>query len=287
MRLGGNVFYKGTDPEEYALAHVKKGFGAALCPDWVTLERPAELRDFKAAMKKHDVRIAEVGAWCNPLHPDKKEAESKIQYMIERLRLAEELEAATCVNILGSKNPQYWDGPDSSGYSESFFRESVEVSQRIIDAVKPMNTTLSFEMMPFYFLDCAEEYLRFLKAVNRKEAAVHLDICNTMNNPRRFYANSEFIPHTFGLLKEQIVTLHIKDIDLRPDVSTAMFQEVLFGTGGMNCTVLMEEIAKLPADTPAMLEHMETEAEYIKAAEAVCMYAEKAGMHKDGNVWRL
>ena len=99
MRLGGSVFYKGTDPEEFARAHVKKGFGAAVCPKWVSLERPAEVQAFKKAMKKYDVRIAEVGAWSNPLHPDKKEAEKNIRYMIRQLRLAEELEAATCVNI--------------------------------------------------------------------------------------------------------------------------------------------------------------------------------------------
>jgi len=287
MRLGGNVFYNGSNPEEYALAHVKKGYGAALCPDWISLEDLGKVAEFKAVMKEYDIRIAEVGAWCNPMHPDKAEAESKIQYMIRRLELAEELEAATCVNILGSKNPQYWAGAHKAGYSEAFFREAVEVSQRVIDAVKPTHTKLSFEMMPYHFLDCAEEYLRFLEAVDRKEAAVHLDICNTMNNPRRFYSNSEFIPHTFGLLKEQIVTLHIKDIDLRPDVSVAMFQEVLFGTGGMDCKVLMEEIAKLPEDIPAMLEHMETEEEYVKATKAACEYAEKAGMHKDGLVWKL
>ena len=287
MRLGGNVFYNGSNPEEYALAHVKKGYGAALCPDWISLEDLGKVAEFKAVMKEYDIRIAEVGAWCNPMHPDKAEAESKIQYMIRRLELAEELEADTCVNILGSKNPQYWAGAHKAGYSEEFFREAVEVSQRVIDAVKPTHTKLSFEMMPYHFLDCAEEYLRFLEAVDRKEAAVHLDICNTMNNPRRFYNNSEFIPHTFGLLKEQIVTLHIKDIDLRPDVSVAMFQEVLFGTGGMDCKVLMEEIAKLPEDTPAMLEHMETEEEYVKATKAACEYAEKAGMHKEGLVWKL
>ena len=287
MRLGGNVFYNGSNPEEYALAHVKKGYGAALCPDWISLEDLGKVAEFKAVMKEYDIRIAEVGAWCNPMHPDKAEAESKIQYMIRRLELAEELEAATCVNILGSKNPQYWAGAHKAGYSEAFFREAVEVSQRVIDAVKPAHTKLSFEMMPYHFLDCAEEYLRFLEAVDRKEAAVHLDICNTMNNPRRFYNNSEFISHTFGLLKEQIVTLHIKDIDLRPDVSVAMFQEVLFGTGGMDCKVLMEEIAKLPEDTPAMLEHMETEEEYVKATKAACEYAEKAGMHKEGLVWKL
>ena len=53
MRLGGTVFYNGKDPEEYALLHVKKGFGAALCPDWISIEKPSELINFKKAMKKH------------------------------------------------------------------------------------------------------------------------------------------------------------------------------------------------------------------------------------------
>ena len=285
MRLGGNVFYHGNDPQEYALAHVEKGFGAALCPDWISLERPAELRAFKDAMKKYDVRIAEVGAWCNPMHPDKKEAEAKIKYMIERLRLAEELEAATCVNILGTKQTGYWCGPHKECYSEEFFKEAVEVSQRIIDEVNPAHTKLSFEMMPYCFLDSPQEYLRFLEAVDRPAAGVHLDICNTMNHPRRFYGNGEFIKETVALLKDNIVTLHLKDIAMKEDILTVAFEEVLLGTGGIDYVTLMEEIAKLPEDTPAMLEHLETEEEYIKAAQAACDFAGKAGMHKQGNVW--
>jgi len=285
MRLGGSVFYNGTDPEEYALAHVKKGFGAALCPDWISIEKPSELINFKKAMKKHDITIAEVGAWCNPLHPDKKQAEENIQFMINRLRLAEELEATTCVNILGTKQTATWFGPHKDGYSESFFQEAVSVSQYIIDTVKPQHTKLSFEMMPYCFLDSPDAYLAFLKAVDRKEAAVHLDICNTMNHPKRFFENGEFIKETFELLKDNIVTMHLKDITLKEDSLTVAFEEVLLGTGGIDYMVLMEEIAKLPEDTPAMLEHLETEVEYDQAAEAVISFAQTAGLHKEGMKW--
>lgn len=285
MRLGGYVFYNGTNPEEYALAHVKKGFGAAVCPDWITLDNPALLQEFKAAMKKHDVKIAEVGAWCNPLHPDKQEAEDKIQYMIQRLRLAEELEATTCVNILGTKCTETWFGPHKACYSEAFFDEAVEVSRRIIDTVKPVHTKLSFEMMPYCFLDSPQEYLRFLKAVDRKEAGVHLDICNTMNNPRRLYENGAFIKETFALLKDYIVTMHIKDIRLKIDETTAMFEEVIPGEGDMDYLVLMDEIAKLSKEMPAMLEHLHTEEEYDKASAAVVGFAKEVGMKKDGMKW--
>lgn len=285
MRLGGAVFYNGTDSEEYALAHVKKGFGAALCPDWISLERPLEVKNLKDAMKRHDIVIAEVGAWCNPLHPNKAEAEKNVQYMIERLRLAEELGAKTCVNILGTKNTESWFGADAACYDETFFHEAVELAQRIIDTVKPEHTKLSFEMMPYSFLDCPEEYLRFLKAVNRPQAGVHLDICNTMNEPRRFYANAEFIRHTFSLLKEHIVSLHLKDIALLGDSLTVAFGEVLLGTGGMDYITLMEEIGKLPADIPAMLEHLDSEEEYDAAAAAAVSFAERAGLSRVGMRW--
>ena len=269
MRLGGAVFCNGRDPEEYALAHVAKGFKAAVCPWWLPADKPEEIEAFKAAMKKYDIRIAEVGAWCNPLDPDPEVAEKNIQYMIERLRLAEALEADTCVNILGSKNKDCWDGPCREGYSQAFFDEAVAVMQRVIDAVNPVHTRLSFEMMPFYFLDGPEEYLRFLKAIDRPAAAVHLDICNTMNNPRRLYNNTEFIRHTFELLKDYIVTLHLKDIRLNPNSGVAVFEEVLVGEGDIDYLTLLAEIKKLPEDIPAMLEHLETEEEYDRAAAAV------------------
>nr|MBP3598832.1 sugar phosphate isomerase/epimerase [Eubacterium sp.] len=287
MRLGGTVFYDGTNPEEYALAHVEKGFGAALCPDWISLENPAQLDEFKRAMRKHDVCIAEVGAWCNPLHPDKKEAEKNIQYMIQRLQLAEELEAVTCVNILGTKSVENWYAPTRESYSNAFFEEAVAVSQRIIDAVKPVHTKLSFEMMPYNFLDDAKEYLHFLGAVDRDGAGVHLDICNTINHPRLLYRNEEHIRETFSLLRDKIVTLHLKDITLRKDTFTVEFNEVLIGTGDVNYEVLMKEIAALSVDTPAMLEHLQTEEEYDAATAATLAYAEMAGMEKKGMVWQL
>ena len=74
-----------------------------------------------------------------------------------------------------------------------------------------------------------------------------------MNSPRRFYDNGAYIRHTFGLLGEKIATLHLKDIRLREDSLTVAFEEVLLGTGGMDYVTLMDEIAKLPEDTPAVL----------------------------------
>lgn len=285
MRLGGTVFYNGIDPKEFALAHVNKGFGAAICPGWISVERPKELAEFKKVMKEHDVKIAEVGAWCNPLSKDVEEAKKSIAYMKERLRTAEELEACTCVNVLGTKLTTNWYGGCKEGYTEQFFEEAVAVSREIIDAVNPVHAKLSFEMMPYYFLDGPQEYLKFLAAVDRKGAGVHLDLCNSINQPRRYYQNTQFIHETFDLLREHIVTLHLKDILLHEEELTVILKEVLLGTGGVDYVAMMEEIAKLPEDTPAILEHLETEAEYDLATKAAVKFAMAAGMQRDGMKW--
>ena len=285
MRLGAGVFYDGTDPEQYALAHIAKGYGAAICPDWLSLERPKELENFKRTMKKQDIVIAEVGAWSNPLSSNKAEAEKSIKLMVDKLRLAEELGAVTCVNILGTKQKASWFGPHVENYSKEFFNEAIAVCQYVIDEVKPERTKLSFEMMPYCFLDSPEEYLDFLQAVNRKAAGVHLDICNNMNSPRRFYNNADYMKHTFDLLREKIVTLHLKDIALKTDSLTVAFEEVLIGTGGMDYVTLMQEISKLPEDTPAIVEHLQTEEQYDMAVKATIEFALKAGLRNEGLVW--
>ena len=63
------------------------------------------------------------------------------------------------------------------------------------------------------------------------------------------------------------------------------FEEVLLGTGGMDYVTLMDEIAKLPEDTPAVLEHLATEEQYGQAAEAAAGFAVKAGMRREGLRW--
>ena len=106
-----------------------------------------------------------------------------------------------------------------------------------------------------------------------------------MNHPKRFFDNGQFIKDTFGLLREYIVTMHLKDIALKEDSLTVAFDEVLLGTGGIDYSAFMEEVSLLPTDTPAMLEHLETEAEYDAAAQAVIRYMQEAGMERKGMTW--
>lgn len=278
MRLGGPVFYRGNNPEEFALAHVKKGYRAAYCPEGLTCEDTEQIQAYREALERHGILPAEVGAWCNPLSMNLTEARESIAYIKKRLRLADLLGAKTCVNILGTKYIGNWYGPSGACYKPYFFKEAVALAREIVDEVKPAHTKLSFEIMPYCFLDSPEEYLRFLEAVDRKEVGIHFDPCNCIESPRRYYDNRTFLKHAFSLLGEGILSIHLKDIRIVPDSLTVAFEEVLIGEGFLRYATLMQEIAKLPADTPAMLEHLSGEEEYDKAAAAVRYFARTAGM---------
>ena len=276
MRLGGPVFRWEDDPELFARRHQEKGYQAATCPKFLKAGDTALNQKFLQEMEKRDIIVAEVGAWSNPLSPDRKEAEKNIAYMTERLALAEEMNAKTCVNVVGSGTTETWYGPDAANYTKDFFDHAVDVTRRIIDAVHPKRTRLSFEIMPYSFLDGPEEYLQFIKSVDRPAVGVHFDPCNCVNSPRRYYHLTPFLERCFDLLGDKIVSIHLKDIKLLVNRITVVFEEVPIGCGGMDYLTLLRRINRLPQDTPAILEHLNSEEEYDAAATALRNYAVQA-----------
>lgn len=90
--LGGPIFVKADDPEEWALAVRKEGYSAAYCP----LKPEADdktVRAYAEAADRHGVVIAETGAWSNPLSSDEKERAAAMAKCTAMLDLAERIGA--------------------------------------------------------------------------------------------------------------------------------------------------------------------------------------------------
>ena len=137
MRLGAPVFgVDKKDPEAWALAHRKLGYGAAYCPVNADADE-STCRAYADAARRQNVVIAEVGAWSNPISPDTEQARKAVEYCIGQLQLAERIGAHCCVNIAGSRNPEHWDGPHPENLLPATFDLIVQTVRQIIDAVKP------------------------------------------------------------------------------------------------------------------------------------------------------
>ena len=276
IRLGGPVFLKSADPAELAREHRRVGYSAAYCPD-VKVGDAEHIKAIREAFAKENVVIAEVGAWKNMLDPDAAKRHDNLAYVIERCALAEEVGARCCVDIAGSYNPTVWYGPDPKNLSREFFEATVANCQHIIDMVKPARTRFTIEMMGWNLPDGPDTYLELIKAVDRKAFGVHLDVCNGVNCPTRFYRNTAFIEECFAKLGPWIISCHAKDLQWITELNVH-FLEVVPGRGQIDYKTYLRELAKLPVDVPLMLEHLKTAEEYEEGKQYIKKVGDSIGV---------
>jgi sugar phosphate isomerase/epimerase len=276
IRLGGPIFLKTEDPRELAREHRRLGYSAAYCPNFKPGDT-ARAREIEKAFASENVLIAEVGAWVNMLDPDAEKRRSNLRYVAERLAAAEAVGARCCVDIAGSRNPKVWYGPHPDNLSAGFFDATVENCRKLIDEVKPRRTRFSLEMMGWCLPDGPDSYLKLIKAIDRKAFAVHIDVCNVINSPSRFYHNGAFIEECFRKLGPWIVSCHAKDLDW-PAEMNVHFVEVIPGRGQVDYRAYLKSVAALPAQTPLMLEHLKTAGEYEEGKRHIQGVARELGL---------
>jgi sugar phosphate isomerase/epimerase len=194
--------------------------------------------------------------------------------VIERLALAEAVGARNCVDIAGSFNPKQWDGPDARNLSREFFDATVENCRKVIDAVKPSRTKFTIEMMGWSLPDSADAYLKLLKAVARAGFGVHVDICNIINSPERYYRNAEIITDVFRKLGRWVCSCHAKDLHGK----NVHFAETIPGRGGIDYRAYLTNITALPFEAPLMLEHLSSPAEYEEGKQHILKLADQMGI---------
>jgi sugar phosphate isomerase/epimerase len=276
IRLGGPVFLKNDDPAAIAREHRRLGYSAGYCPA-AQVKDSEHCRAIEQAFAAEDVAIAEVGAWKNMLDPDAATRKANLDYVIERMALAEAVGARCCVDIAGSYSKDYWYGPHPRNFSEEFFDATVENCRKVLDSVGPKRSKFAIEAMGWAIPSGPDEYVKLIKAVDRDAFACHVDMCNMVNSPERYYNNADLTRETFRKLAPWIVSCHAKDLDWHVEFNVH-FREVIPGTGEMDYSVYLTELAKLKVDAPLMLEHLKKPEEYEQGKNYIMKVAKESGV---------
>jgi len=124
--------------------------------------------------------------------------------------------------------------------------------------------------------DGPDSYLKLIKAVDRPAFGVHMDVCNGINSPTRFYHNAEFIGECFRTLGPWIASCHAKDLEWKVELNVH-FAEVIPGRGSVNYAAYLREVSTLPVDAPLMLEHLKTAEEYDEGGKYIRKVAAEIG----------
>lgn len=265
VRLGGPVAGEFNDPADWAAAVKKLRYSAAYCPVQPGASEE-EIRAYRAEARRNNIIIAEVGVWNNMLHDDDKTRKENLQKNMDALHLADRVGAACCVNISGARG-EIWDGPYPGNYAKDTFDLIVENIRSIIDQVKPVSAFYTLEPMPYMLPDSPDSYLDLIKAIDRKQFAAHLDPVNMISGPQRYFNNAAFLKECFRKLGPYLKSIHAKDIIILPRL-TVHLEERRPGLGALDYSVFLSEAAKF-RDLPFMMEHLETQDEYLLAAEFI------------------
>lgn len=276
LLLGAPLFVKAQDPRELAREARRLGYSAAYCPAAAPHETE-KLRAIETGFAAEKVVLAEVGVWVNLLDADPARRRENLRKVTDGLAVAEAVGARCAVTICGSFNEKVWYGPHPRNLSQQFFDAAVENARKILDAVKPKRSRFTYEMTGWSLPDSPDAYVKMIRAVDRPGFAVHLDVCNLVNSPERFYNNAALIEECFRKLGRWIVSCHAKDLDWIPEMNVH-FVEVIPGRGQIDYRPYLKGLAALETPAPLMLEHLKTAEEYTEGANHIRGVAKGLGL---------
>lgn len=266
MRLGiaGGLSHRSA--EEWAEKLRKIGCGAVVFPCNYNADDKV-IESYVQAARDYDLVIAEVGAWCNPLHRDPMERAKNIEYIKNQLRLADRVGARCCVNIAGTSG-NIWDGGYAENYTAETYQTILDTVRQIIDDVNPTHTCYALEPMPWMIPDSPLRYEKLIADISRPQFAAHMDVVNMISSPERYFNSGAFAESCFDILGKHIKSCHVKDVRLERHL-TFNLKETFCGDGGLDIKCYAAAAERCDKDMPFILEHLSSEEEYLKSAEYI------------------
>ena len=276
IRIGGPLFFSDEDPEAWARHARELGYTAVYSPQ-CDMNDADRIKAIVRACEENGIVIAEVGCWNNMMDARPGAADKNIAAVTEALALADELNAKCCVNIPGSFAEDPWYGPAPQNLTKEFFDQAVENAHKIIDAVKPKRAKFAYEITGWGIPSDTDGYLRMIGAIDRKEFGVHLDVCNMVNCPSKFWGTTDLVNDAFNRLGGKMVSSHAKDLVWEVEMNIH-FVECAVGEGKVDIATILKRLSQLPSDVPFMIEHMSNEEEYTRSRENIFKIAKANGV---------
>ncbi|MBO6068466.1 MAG: sugar phosphate isomerase/epimerase, partial [Bacteroidales bacterium] len=254
MYLGISSPLEHASPSEWAARHRALGLKTVVFPV-CCLDSEETISAYKKAADDAGLGIAEVGVWRNTLAADPAERRKWIEYAAGQLRMADDIGAACCVNVVGTPFGPRWDGGYRDNFSGELWTMAVKMIREIIDCVKPRHAKFCIESMPWMIPDSPQACLRLLEDVDRPEFGTHLDVVNMITSPRRYFYNDDFLRECFSVLKGTICSCHLKDIRLKEEY-TFQLEETACGSGSLDLELYAGLANVENPDMPMIIEHL-------------------------------
>ena len=267
MKLGISSRLEHTTPQDWASKHKALRLESVVFPV-SCLDGEDCVMAYKKAADDAGLIVAEVGIWRNTLAADPQERRQWIDYSIQQLRMADEIGAKCCVNVVGTPYGPRWDGGYRNNFSKELWQMAISMIREIIDTARPKQTKFCIESMPWMIPSTPDEYLKLIEEVDRTEFGTHLDVVNMITSPQKYFFNDEFLHECFEKLKGTICSCHLKDIRLKEEY-TFQLEECACGQGTLDLELYARLADEENPNMPMIIEHLTTDEEYATSVRYV------------------
>ncbi|MFC1692333.1 sugar phosphate isomerase/epimerase family protein [Candidatus Latescibacterota bacterium] len=234
----------------------------------------SEIREFKAALKEHDILFYTIHRCINNIHPDAIERRQINKRTAENVETAERLDLSFIVSHTGSCNPNP-TRPHRDNWTKETWKRSVDAFKQILKDTSGSKVALAIEAINPSNINNPRAHVKLREDVGDSRIKVTLDPQN-MLNLSTYYRTTELVNECFELLGEDICYMHCKDVKIANSMLPA-FEWVVAGTGTMDFELCLAQLSRMKYTRPYFQEFLPEE-KYPEAKKYIENTADKVGV---------
>ncbi len=282
IRLATGLARTGNEDFEVMAKRVRDGGYTAVVtsPDpWHGMPE-SEMAQVRAALKKYDVVVYEVGGYRNMLHTVEAERQKNLKHLARCIEAADKIGCPMVGTISGSRDPQNLRAdnfaPHPDNWTEATWKLLISGVRQVLKDTAGCKAVLGMEAQVTTNQDNPKAHRRLLDDVGDPRLKVNLDPTN-MVHFYNYYHTTDLVNECFDLLGEDIMGCHAKDTYIIPDQQTVHVQEVCPGRGVMDYETYLVRMSKMKWPRALLPEHIPGD-QYIEAKNYIEKVAAKVGV---------
>ncbi|WP_322907751.1 sugar phosphate isomerase/epimerase family protein [Paenibacillus campi] len=184
--------------------------------------------------QRHGVRIAVLGCYIDPVHPDRDVRRQEIDRFKEHLRYARDFGCSMVATETGSFDTYRQQHPEQ--YAQIGWNTLRDTVSELAEEADKWGVHMAIEPVAVHTVQTAEAMAQLMEEVPSSVLGMLFDPCNMMK-PDYVADQQRFLRHVFELLAERIILIHAKDITIAADGTK---QECVAGTGMLDYPYFFE-----------------------------------------------
>jgi sugar phosphate isomerase/epimerase len=188
--------------------------------------------DIGKAFRGHDVQIAVLGCYVNPIHPDPATRTSLLGLFKEHLRYARDFGSGLVALETGSVNSDYSPHPDNHG--EAAFQQSLASIAELVAEAERFGVIVGIEAVASHVVSTPQKMKRMLDSVASNNVQVVFDPVNLLSLDNH-HKQERVIGESLELFGDRIAIIHAKDFA----IENGQFRSTSAGLGKLRYDLVM------------------------------------------------